>query len=288
VLVPVAITGGWFGGSKTAFAARELFTLAKAARVYASTYNVETALAYGVELVEDTQLPDGRVVAVATEMALARRLKRDEIIRINAARAFPEYALPPLALDGAFFVPLTMGDGAFRPLPKQMCILPDLFEVDDPLAASPVSQHGLMGVQIYDVASHSFFEARTYDFNATPSDLSDDERLDYIVNGDAPNFPAHRFLPDGSMRVDGRFTRQRFTIRVGARPDAVFKDRFTIAGDGQPSETALFTRFYSSVAADPVLNTVPAVAYFDDENYPAEIDTPVEFFVPTGRVKLVP
>ncbi len=279
VLIPTAIQGGWFSGSKTAFAARELFTLEKAARVYASTFNVETAVAYGVELIPDTQLSDSRLVPVGTEVALARRLKRQELVQVNIARA--DLGLtPPLELDGEYFVPLRATEGAFRAVAKRMCILPDLFEVDDSIP--PISQRGLRGVQLYDADSHAFFEARFYDFGDGL------ERLDYVVDGDAPNFPAHRFLPDGSIRTSDSFSKQRLTIRVGARPDATFKDRFTVTSDAVPIETPIVALFYASTAADPILNALPPIAYFDSDDYPAEIDTSLEFFVPTGRVKLVP
>ncbi len=289
VLIPTAIQGGWFSGSKTAFAARELFTLEKAARVYASTFNVETAVAYGVELIPDTQLSDSRLVPVGTEVALARRLKRQELVQVNIARA--DLGLtPPLELDGEYFVPLRATEGAFRAVPKRMCILPDLFEVD-PLAPT-VSIRGLMSVQLYDADAHAFLEARYYDF--TPAIPNDSERLDYLPLAAVPTFPAHRFLPDGSLRVNDDFTRQRFTIRVGARPDAAFKDRFTVPGDVVPTETPITVAFYNSALA----NLLKPVSYYHEENdpnnnntltnYPAEIDTVLEFFVPTGRVKIVP
>ncbi len=294
VLIPVAIQGGWFTGSKSAFAARELFTLDKAARVYASTFNVETALAYGVELLPDTQLPDPYLVPVATEVALARRLKREELIRINNERAYLGFA-PALDLNGDYFVPLRAAEGVFRAVPKDMCILPDLFEVDD--LATPVSTRGLMSIQLYDADSHTFIEARYYDF--TPSTPNDNERLDYLLPPPSsppplpvPAFPAHRFLPDGSIRVNGDFTRQRFTIRIGARPDAAFKDRFTVPGDVTPVEVPIAAVFYNSALAD----LQDPVTYYHQEldengvmkNYLAEIDTVLEFFVPTGRVTMQP
>jgi len=282
VTIPVAIQGGWFTPSQSAFAARELFTLEKAARVYASTYNVETAVAYGVELVPDTQLSDSRLVPVATEVALARRLKREELIRENLACTELGLAPPFVDLDNDYFVPLSAEEGVFRTIPKQMCVLPDLFEVDD--IATPVSTRGLMGVQMYDVSAHQFIEPRYYDFGsgAVP--------MNYSVDGDTPNFPAHRFFPDGSVRKSDAFTMQRFTIRVGARPDALFKDRFTVSSDSVPGETPIVALFYSSAGADPIINTLPPIVYTDPgaNNLPAEIDTSLEFFVPTGRVKMVP
>ena len=265
VVVPVFIRNGWFTSGKTAFAARELFTVLKAARVYASTYNVETAVAYGGRLVTDSELARdsaiNHIVPVADSVVLARRLKRDELIL---------YGLP--ANSGDIFVPLRSDEGVFRVLPKQMAVLPDLFKVE---GTSPnfVSSTGLWPLRIYDTEAGVFFQPRA----------------DYALPGAVPSsFPAHRFLPDGSLRKPESLPTQRFTIRVGARPDLSYKDRF----HSNPDKDVLRAETRPLIFdADHATAPIAMVLNFDGDpltpDY-ADIVVSLEIFAPTGRVKLVP
>jgi hypothetical protein len=262
VVVPIAIRNGWSTASKTAFAARELFTILKAARVYASTYNVETAVAYGGVLVEDSELKRdpsiNRIVPVADSVVLARRLKREELIF---------YGLGANNTD--IFVPLRSEEGVYRKLPKEMVVLPDLFETT---GAAPIeSTRGLEPVRVYDVDGGVYFQPRA----------------DYALPGAAPSsFPAHRFLADGSMRAPEGV--QRFRFRVGARPDAAYKDRFH-----SNSETDALRAETLPVIFDADYATTPMEMLLVFDGGPAansspDIATSIELFAPTGRVKLAP
>ncbi len=302
VLIPTAIQGGWFSGSKTAFAARELFTLEKAARVYASTYNVETAVAYGGAIVRDSELAlDGSLnpcVPIVDTVVFARRLKREEMIALNVAT--PALNLPIDARD--IFVPLNSADGVFRPVPKDMALLPDIFVVDVS-SGTPISRKGLTSVRLFDEDAP----------NADPADLlanpeirflwprndncegspTQGTRLDYFLASEAPSFPAHRFLPDGSMNTPEGL--QRFQFRVGARPDAQFKDRFyanpddEVRVDPAPTRPLVFnTGDISTPSETPYVAFDNGTPSDTSDDHAADVSTGIEFFVPTGRVKLVP
>ncbi len=265
VVVPAYIRSGWSGAGKSAFAARELFTILKAARVYASTYNVETAVAYGGALIADSELSGSPCVPVADSVILARRLKREELIAYN---------LPANSRD--IFVPLSSADGVFRPLPKQMAVLPDLFEVD----ATDVSKTGLMGIQLYDVNAPGYLDPRA-------DGCSGLGILDYALDTLVPtSFPAHRFLPDGSMNASGSL--QRFRIRVGARPDAPYKDRFFADSNTDVLQAETRPIIFN---VDNATTPIDVVFGFDDldttNDYP-DIATTIELFVPTGRVRMLP
>ena len=49
VTVPTMMRSGMFGGNPSAGAARELFALLRASQVYATTHNVDAAIAYGID-----------------------------------------------------------------------------------------------------------------------------------------------------------------------------------------------------------------------------------------------
>ncbi len=296
VLIPTAIQGGWFSGSKTAFAARELFTLEKAARVYASTFNVETAVAYGGNYLPDSEFsisgnPDP-CVPIVDSLVFARRLKREEMIAINqvAPGTFPDLSTRNV------FVPIDAIEGTFRTIPKQMVLSPDFFAVDGPDAkGNYASSKGLTSVQLYDVNGLVLLEPRTLrnpdpmaypdaEQNPCAPDFPDTLLLDYALDNVALSFPAHRFQPDGSLRAPEGV--QRFRFRVVARPDALYKDRFFANPDTDViTRRAINVVFNSGAPATPA--TVDMNVDLATSNY-VEIATSIEFFVPTGRVKIVP
>ncbi len=298
VLVPLAIRGGWGSSSEAAFAARDVFTLLKAARVYASTHNVETALVYGGRIVRDSEMaldsstfPDP-CVAVVDSVILARRLTREEMILIN------EQPSPnPFRLDRTYyFTPVNTSDSTFRTMPKQTALLTDVFQVDDS-GIEPVSTTGLTGVMLYDPSDEMFLEPnrdRCTDPLASPLPI-----LDYALDGlprvddvaGTFSFPAHRFLPDGTLRVRDGFAPQRIRFRVGAMPDRDYDDRF-----GSSSNSAEQLVPQTIRVMFDTINPEDSVRYIADndspsnttDDYYAERDVTIELFVPTGRVKMLP
>lgn len=283
VAIPTMARSGWFTSNKTAFAARELFTVLKAAKVYATTYNVETAVAYGVGVMEDTET--GSCVPIADSMILARRVTRDELIAIQKANPSS-----PLRVDRVVFTPLRSREGIFREMPNRTCILPDLFQVEknQSFGASYVSSTGMQGIQLLDLDSQTFLQPRRDD---CPTSATRGELLDYYVDLDLPDgvpgrpsFPAHLFKPDGSMDMSGGFAKQRVQIRVGMLPDEQFSDRFWVSPD----------------EITPVAHELPVIVGFfpgpEPENAlvprrpgnfaEIEIDSYIDLYRPTGRAKI--
>jgi len=295
VVVPFAVNAGWFTSSKASFAAREYYTLLKAASVYAGTYNVETAVAYGTRIVEDSeQLPENpnlRYVPVVESLVLARRLKREEIIEL---RERGHGLLVDPSAD--YYVPIESVEGIFRPLPNQTCLLPDIFEIEpetvsDPL---PVSKTGLLGVRLYDIADAAFLEPR-YFRNPITDELL---HLDYSLDGYVPDendpalpgsFPAHLFKPDGTLRVHPDLARQRLRVRTGVLPEAAYSDRFHTGEDAPPEQRDIYIVFNDLLRP----RDVPIPTYYStDPSDPidtfADIDSEIELFVATGRIKVLP
>lgn len=296
VLVPLAIRGGWGVGSETAFAARDVFTLLKAARVYASTHNVETALVYGGNIVRDSEMaldsstfPDP-CVAVVDSVMLARRLKREEMIEIN------ELVEPnPFRLDrGYYFTPVNTADSTFRTMPKETALLADVFEVDES-GSVPISTTGLTGILLYDPSDLMFLEpARD---RCTDPSASVYPTLDYVLDGlpdtainpGVFSFPAHRFMPDGTLRVPESFAPQRIRFRVGALPDRSYDDRFgSSANTEQLTPQTIRVMFDTTSPEDSVRYVADNASGDTADDYYAETDVFIELFVPTGRVKMLP
>ena len=282
VLVPAAVRNGWFTSSKATLGARELFTLLKAASVYSSTYNVETALAYGGRIVTDSET--GALVPVVDQLVLARRLKREEI---NALLEVGAPNITPNA-SGSFryeyYVPVMGPEGVFRQMPNLTCIIPDLFEVVESTepGVDYISNRGLMNIQLYDPATGDLLEPR-FDQDAGS--------LDYVLNNTlVPSFPAHIFKPGGSMVVPAGH-RQRFRVRTGVMPDQGFSDRFFVNPDGpglDPREIAIVFNEFDPSGDPPVTD----LFFSQDPDIPADtladVDQEIELFAATGRIKLVP
>ncbi len=290
IIVPLAIRNGWFTSSKAAFAAREYFTLLKAAGVYAGTYNVETALAYGGRYVEDSET-DVQMPVIDT-LILARRLKREEIIRLRE-----QGHLLLTSPDEDYYAAVAGVEGIFRPLPNQTCLLSDVFSVEQETFNSQtswVSSKGLRGIRIYDVDEQAFVEPR----------FQNGVMLDYALDGfvydednpDAfpPSFPAHVFKADGTIEVSSNFARQRFRVRAGVLPDQPYSDRFHTSEDFALDRRAIpvvFDAFDTDgttpLTAQTFYSTDPEDTDVDPNTF-ADIDAEIEFFVATGRVKVIP
>lgn len=277
VIIPFAINGGWFTSSKAAFAAREYFTLLKATSVYASTYNVDTALAYGGRTVVDSET--GERVPVVDNLVLARRLKREEIIELRDAGHDGQLT----SVDADYYAVVFGPEGVFRPLPNETCLLPDVFELELDQNGDPinVSKTGLRGIRLYDVEGQIFIEPR---FDQGVS-------LDYALDQLPESFPAHIFKPDGSLRVDT--TRQRFRVRAGVLPDQPYSDRFHTSEEFLPDERSIPTVFnlFDTDGTTPLIVGVDTFYSTDPDDAPntfADIDAEIEFFVVTGRVKVIP
>lgn len=276
VLIPLAVRGGWGPGSKTAFAARDVFTLLKAARVYASTHNVETALVYGGNMVQDSEIAGNPCVPIVDSVMLARRIKREEVIGMQ---------LFPVADFLDTFVPITTTDGDFRELPKQMVLLADVFRVN--LANATTT--GLSSIRIFDPTQDPSLPMNERFLSPQIDTCSGSPTVGNVLGYGAAvlQFPAHSFQPDGSMRVPEGST-QRVRFRVGARPDLTYQDRFHTNSDSDfVTSTSLRVLFAGTASEDVILPFYDDDNDPDTDNYP-DVDVWIELFVPTGRVKMLP
>lgn len=249
VAIPVIARTGLFTANKADLAARELFTILRAAKIYATTYNVETAVAYGGRIVEDSD--SGQLVPIVDSVAIVRRLKRAEA---NALGFGPE--------DLIFF-PLRTREGIFGRLPSETCVLPDIFKVEQDTGLSSTR---LAEIRIWDVDAGELFAPRA----------------DYDLNGDESveenTFPAHLFSPEGSIIApEGA---NRITLRVGVLPNAEFSNRFFLdPSDAINDPDGNMTLFFSQeITVQPLIDPVT--------RDPIDIDVEIALYVATGRIKV--
>jgi hypothetical protein len=103
-------------------------------------------------------------------------------------------------------------------------------------------------------------------------------------------FPAHRFKPDGSLHPASGFPRQRVRVRVGIKPDQPYSDRFWTNEDFalvQQPVPIVFQAFDTDGVTALTTDTFYSDPGDDPPNTLADIDAEVEFFVATGRVKVI-
>jgi len=282
LLVALAVPGvarmGAFSNDKAPRAAREIFQLLRAARVYASTYNVNTAVVYSL----DTFVPplaDPDNTALAPESYLQDSVTGAPIRFIEAAALM--YALPgsaakfagPLGLlfsDSTpnAYVPAPGDEGAWKALDLEVAVL-----LNDPETFQPVYYSDRPR---YDIGSDTFGKGLSelgmyrgapvildYDnlVGAAANGLNDVEQAKYFAR-----FPAHVFTPDGRLLVqDG--TKERFTFLVGPRPDESLDVRLN-----DPDRGGFF--YEEGEGEDDGLT---------NQNFRA---IPIEIYRSTGRVKI--
>jgi len=268
VAIPTIARSGLFTSNKAALAAREVFTLLRAAKVYATTHNVPTVVAYvGRNDLSDETRPD-ELYPIVDGLVLARQLTRDEYHARNnpnlventlSSAGFTDADNPP-------YVPLRGIEGIFRELPNDTAILPELFQVN----GSGATVKGVVGIFIWDDDEQIVLEPRD-NYRGIPN-----------------AFPAHRFLPEGSMDVPDDHP-QRFSFRIGMLPTQDIDSRFWMdPADSQ--ERMVFIKFTQDDAAAPLEYPILEFNEPDDGNndpVPIEIDATIELFVPTGRVKIL-
>lgn len=296
LLTALAVPGlariGAFSNDKQSRAAREIFQLLRAARVYASTYNVNTAVVYAL----DTYVPpttDPNNLALAPESFLQDSLTGAPVRYIEAAAMM--YALP--GSEEKFFAPLSSLWQQSRDLATQTANgIPQncTDDFDDAFVPAPGDEGAWKALDI-DVAvllrdPDTFVSL--YDSLNPRYDIGRDACsvglpalgmsrgipviLDYdTLDGEQANglpadqlaqylsrFPAHVFTPDGRLLVEG-VSQERFTFLVGPRPDQGLDARLNDAD--RPEFVYLDTN------GQPV------------KNYRA---VPIEIYRSTGRVKI--
>jgi hypothetical protein len=260
---------GLFSRNEVQHSARELYSMLKAARIYAATYRVDTGLAYGVSLKVDSVT--GQAVEAIDAVALVYKMPQE--IRekcfffydMQGAPLNPPVRIPE---DENAYVPIR-GEherGLFRSLPQDTAVLAQhlLAASASDRSMSPLPPDTLRLIRIYEVRAHPTVPPEVV-FEATlvPPLLVDDangEILDrlppqlaylqalppgqkylaYAPNLSDPlniavyqdfRFPAHVFKSSGRMAVAGSNTPERFRLYVAYAPDADPRERFMNPAD---------------------------------------------------------
>jgi prepilin-type N-terminal cleavage/methylation domain-containing protein len=224
--------------------ARTLYTMLRAARIYASANRVDTAVVYrldnawqnpdpvqwmnnrtfeevnnefpgAVERIQDSLTGD--TVRVGQAIAVVRKLKPEELKQLNLSTA------------DQIFVPVEAEEGEFEEFPGDMSLLfavpGQVFlavnQVRYPSGGDPapvLNEQVKLGMTPIDV-----------DFLAGPEAQSDGSVRFVSRPPRSDNvrfrFPAHVFKPSGALDVPGS-TLERFTVLIGPQPDAPLEERF--------------------------------------------------------------
>ena len=194
VTVPMMWRMGAFSRERRTGAARELYAMLRAAKVYAASNRVDTALAYNyleVPLVAEQ-------AAVPKEFDGALGIWRRFLYQTITVREMTteEKNRPGISLQGDAFVPLQNRSGIFRPMEEGTCA----YLVDAPQVEL---ENGLKKIYVYDPDGTPLY----VDLSGVP----------------VPLF-AHVFKPSGRMRTDS--AKQRYVLHVGLKPDANLDERF--------------------------------------------------------------
>jgi prepilin-type N-terminal cleavage/methylation domain-containing protein len=210
--IPAIGRAGGFISDDPNIAARELYASMRAARVYATTYRVDTAMVYGMTVRTDsvTNLD----VPIIYSYGIARKLSREE-------REFFDITAPNV------YAMIQAHEARFRRLPANSCVISidskNEYELTLGVAADPtVPEEGLVPVRLVEV-----------DNTTIPPTYTDITTI-YTTNFGANVFPAHVFVPSGFMEPQSSPV-ARFTVNVAPMPDASEEERYTLApGDIDP------------------------------------------------------
>jgi len=299
IITALAVPGvarlGAFSGDEVPRAAREVFQMLRAARIYAATYNVPTAVVYSLD---NWTAPQARF-GVNNNQPVNPPIPGNEItldsitgqpVRYIRAAAIM-YALPGSEErfltelgeivpfdereEADAFVPVPGSEGQWKALDEDVAVLfndPDSFQ---PVYQSPLARYSVDADGINGTPSLGMFMGAPvildYDRLAELSDPANPgSLLERLAQFD--RFPAHIFGPDGRLRpTAGGQPLERYTFLVGPRPD-------------QPLEV----RLINSNLEDPIFTADNGdQLYFVDNqgnlNFRA---VPIEIQRSTGRVKI--
>lgn len=210
--IPAIARAGGFLSDDPNIAARELYASMRAARVYATTYRVNTAVVYGVtDPAATVDSVTGVNLRVIDSYGLARQLTREEreSLGITAENVFT------MIQDRQAY---------FRRLPADSCIasIDNSYELTPGIEADGTFREGLVPVGLVEL-----------DTTSVPPTYLPVPPIHVTAFGpDA--FPAHVFTPSGFMEPESSPV-ARFTVNVARMPDASLEERYTIApGDEDP------------------------------------------------------
>lgn len=197
VAAPALYRMGVFSRDKVDYCARELFSLYRAAKVYAATYRTKCAFGYGaVPAVHDTVLSMDRWCA-------------DSVFMLRELTAQEKMALGKTASE-TWFVPLEDRNGNFQGLEPGTCVYMDI-----PIAMMVNQDWALVEAQLAADYGIQFVNACRLDGT---------HLLEWPPGTPVWRFPAHVFRPSGT--IHSASPKQRFVLRVALTPDATPSKRF--------------------------------------------------------------
>ena len=266
---------GMFYENDTDLMARELFTLIRAAQVYATTHNVHAAVGFGFSMRTDSL--SGEPVPIIDSYIIARSLKRDELMHLG------------LPHSGArLMVPLAGRDGAFQKFGHEACILLNesfqemvvgFEEIPDVLVGDGLDEPGIYGDDADEISTNDgqpeiievtrvvssigLSEVRILGNDRVGvMSVSNSVELPDILREIWPDsLPGLVFTPEGSLLPDPLLPKQRMHIQIGEYPDADPGDRFLM--DNSTEQPSL-----------------------DENGNKIILGTVIDIWRPTGRVRI--
>jgi len=240
--------------------ARELYTLLRAARVYAATYRINTAVAYEVR----SDVLDTFYGAQAVQV-------------LRGAMMVYELPTERQAYAG-FYVPVP-GWGDFRPFPTGYCVLlqgaPEGFDAppgsapggtvininqpDKPMKFVDPASLGLIPVKVLNDSVEIEGTANQHLWQIPPG------RDQYTY------YPAHSFDQTGKLiPPTGDTSKERYRIFFAPMPDRPQPERLTSLGDANPEDPLVLKAW--------IEGTLP--------NAFTMVGVPIEIYRSTGRVEM--
>ena len=264
VAIPSLARMGLFSSDDVGSGSRELFALMRAAKVHAATYRVDTAIAYGVVLKQDSVT--GQAVESINAAAMVYRLPdavRDRCVEIDTGPdpVGPD-PMPPRNTDIEVFTPVKneLGGAIFKEFPRNAAIHAELL-LPDGAAPEVTASSGLRktvrAVRVYEIdqigmknnkpiyqtrliAPLRLDEADTALLGSLPLWLQylaalpvGKKYLEYQPDATDPplnttwkdfRFPAHVFTPSG--RIEFPVVVERAPLLFGFSPDAAPEERY--------------------------------------------------------------
>ncbi|MDZ4859490.1 MAG: type II secretion system protein [Candidatus Hydrogenedentes bacterium] len=231
--LPAIIKIGGFLSSGNGEAARELYGVLRAARVYSITFRVDTAVVYTVTGHKDSM--DGEWSYVLDGFGMARRANRDELRSLAFSGASE-------AEINSAFIPVQTFEGRFQRMPRGTCVTGHadaqvglnadgtVFELPPQLPSDfrlDVPEKGMIEVYLYQYDDDiETWQGVPYVSNPNEPDLT---RLPmHVVDSQVHSYPAHVFTANGDMLASDDSPAARFVLNVGPAPDAPLDNRFTI------------------------------------------------------------
>ncbi len=244
--------------------ARSLYTMVRAARVYASTYNVKTAVVYQLD-----QDP--------ANSAVMDSLRRQSVRVLRGAMML--YQLPEnMGSYKGLYVPTPQGDGEFTPFLQGYAVLLDVPPTDFRMPPQGVAY--AYGLQDAPADNANFLSA----FAANIGQLGMTAVVMYngIIDGDQTvrereydptarvALLAHVFDTGGKLDTGTNTTLQRFSILFAPTPDRPVEERTWSAVD-----------LNDGIVSSWLAKTLP-----DANPQMGMVGIPIEIYRSTGRVRM--